>query len=125
VDVALVNFDEPAETREFEKGRFELYRVGPATLGRATYEPGWKWSEHVGPATGATSCQVEHVGLVLSGQAVAKMDDGTEVVMRAGDFFYVPPGHDSWVVGDEPYVSLHIMGSESYAATPASPARPA
>jgi quercetin dioxygenase-like cupin family protein len=116
VDLALVNFDEPAETRRFEKGRFDLYRVGPATLGRATYEPGWKWSEHVGATTGETSCQVEHVGLVLSGEAVAKMDDGREVVMRAGDFFYIPPGHDSWVVGQEPYVSLHIMGSEEYAS---------
>jgi quercetin dioxygenase-like cupin family protein len=115
MDLQLVNFDEPAETRRFEKGRFDVYRVGPATLGRATYEPGWKWSEHVGPLTGETSCQVEHVGLVLSGEAVAKMDDGTEVVMRPGDFFYVPPGHDSWVVGDEPYVSLHIMGSDEYA----------
>jgi quercetin dioxygenase-like cupin family protein len=115
VDLSLVNFDEPAETRRFDKGRFDLYRVGPATLGRATYEPGWKWSDHVGAATGETSCQVEHVGLVLSGAAVAKMDDGREVVMRAGDFFYIPPGHDSWVVGDEPYVSLHIVGSETYA----------
>jgi quercetin dioxygenase-like cupin family protein len=58
------------------------------------------------------------VGLVLSGQAVAKMDDGTEHLMKAGDFFYVPPGHDSWVVGEEPYVSLHILGSEDYAAAP-------
>jgi quercetin dioxygenase-like cupin family protein len=115
VDPQLVNFDEPAETRQFEKGRFDLYRVGPSTLGRATYEPGWKWSEHVGASSGESSCQVEHVGLVLSGAAVAKMDDGSELVMRAGDFFFIPPGHDSWVVGDEPYVSLHIMGSEDYA----------
>ena len=110
-----MNFDRPTETRTFEKGRFELYRVGPATLGRATYEPGWKWSAHVGAETGQTSCQVEHVGLVLSGSAVAAMDDGREFVMNAGDFFYIPPGHDSWVVGDDPYVSLHIMGSEDYA----------
>jgi quercetin dioxygenase-like cupin family protein len=116
MDLTLINLDSPTETRTFEKGRFELYRVGPMTLGRATYEPGWKWSEHVGAATGARSCRVEHVGLVLSGRAVAAMDDGTEKVMSAGDFFYVPPGHDSWVVGDEPYVSLHIMGSEDYAS---------
>ncbi len=115
MDLTLVNLDHPAEVRTFEKGRFELYRIGPMTLGRATYEPGWKWSEHVGPATGETSCRVEHVGLVLGGQAVAKMDDGTEKVMRAGDLFHVPPGHDSWVVGTEPYVSLHIMGGEDYA----------
>jgi Cupin domain len=115
-NLELINFDNPTEVRTFEKGRFELYRVGPMTLGRATYEPGWKWSEHIGRGTGESSCQVEHVGLVLRGEAVAKMDDGAEVVMRAGDFFYVPPGHDSWVVGDEPYGSLHILGSEDYGA---------
>lgn len=115
MDLELINFDEPAETRRFEKGRFDLYRVGPATLGRATYEPGWRWSVHIGATTGESLCQVEHVGLVLSGQAAVRMDDGTERVMKQGDFFYVPPGHDSWVVGDEPYVSLHIVGSESYA----------
>ncbi len=117
MDLQLVSFEDPAEVRTFEKGKFELYRVGPTTVGRATYEPGWRWSEHVGKTSGDSSCQVEHVGLVLSGQAVAKMDDGRQIVMRAGEFFYVPPGHDSWVVGDEPYVSLHILGSESYAAS--------
>lgn len=117
MDLALVSLDEPDEVRTFPLGRFEVYRIGPMTLGRATYEPGWRWSEHAGATTGERSCMVEHVGLVLSGQAVARMDDGTEKVMRAGELFYVPPGHDSWVVGDEPYVSLHIMGSEGYAAT--------
>ena len=116
MDLRLVSLDEPSETRTFEKGKFELYEVGPATIGRATYEPGWKWSEHVGPGLGKTSCDVEHVGLVVSGRAAARMDDGTEVVMEPGQFFYIPPGHDSWVVGDEPYVSLHVMGSEGYAA---------
>ena len=116
MDLALVPLDAPTEAREFEKGRFEVYAVGPMTLGRATYEPGWRWSEHVGPATGEASCPVEHVGLVVSGRAAVRMDDGTERVMEPGEFFYVPPGHDSWVVGDEPYVSLHIMGSEDYAA---------
>jgi quercetin dioxygenase-like cupin family protein len=116
VDLTLVNFDSPDETRTFEKGRFELYRVGPNTVGRATYEPGWRWSEHVGAPAGEGSCKVEHVGLVLSGRAAVRMDDGTERVMGPGDLFHVPPGHDSWVVGDEPYVSLHIVGGENYAA---------
>ena len=116
MDLKLVNLDSPDETREFEKGRFETYSVGPMTLGRATYEPGWKWSEHVGMAAGETSCQVEHVGFVVSGRAMAAMDDGTEKVMGPGDFFYVPPGHDSWVVGDEPYVSLHFLDAEHYAS---------
>ncbi|HEX2411331.1 MAG TPA: cupin domain-containing protein [Solirubrobacteraceae bacterium] len=116
MDLTLIDFDSPTETRTFEKGRFEVYVVGPMTLGRATYEPGWRWSEHVGAATGERSCQVEHVGLVLAGQAAVRMDDGTERVMREGEFFYVPPGHDSWVVGEVPYVSVHLMGSETYAA---------
>jgi quercetin dioxygenase-like cupin family protein len=115
MDLTLVHLSEPKEVRTFEKGRFEVYEVGPTTLGRATYEPGWRWSEHVGAATGEALCQVEHVGLVLGGQAAVKMADGEERIMREGEFFFVPPGHDSWVVGDEPYVSLHIMGSESYA----------
>jgi hypothetical protein len=117
MDLTLVNLDSPTETRSFEKGRFDVYRVGPMTLGRATYEPGWKWSEHVGAPLGESSCQIEHVGLVLSGRAMASMDDGTERVMEPGDFFHVPPGHDSWVVGDEPYVSLHFLGGEDYAAS--------
>jgi quercetin dioxygenase-like cupin family protein len=115
MDLTLVNLGSPSETRTFEKGRFETYVIGPMTLGRATYEPGWRWSEHVGAASGESSCQVEHVGLVLEGQAAVRMNDGTERVMSAGDFFHVPPGHDSWVVGDEPYVSLHIVGGETYA----------
>jgi quercetin dioxygenase-like cupin family protein len=117
MDLTLINLEHPTEVRTFTKGRFELYNVGPMMLGRASYEPGWKWSEHVGPLTGEKLCQVEHVGLVLSGSAVVKMEDGDEIVMRAGDFFFVPPGHDSWVVGDEPYVSLHVMGSNEYAAS--------
>jgi quercetin dioxygenase-like cupin family protein len=115
MEVTLINFDSPSERRTFENGHFELYRVGPMTLGRATYEPGWVWSQHVGAQSGETSCQLEHVGLVLSGRAAVRMDDGTERVMETGDFFHILPGHDSWVVGDEPYISLHIVGSEDYA----------
>lgn len=107
-------FSEPDETREFELGRFEVIRVGKMTLGRASYAPGWRWSEHVGASTGAKSCHVEHVGLVVSGRAMIAMDDGTEVEVGAGDLFWVPPGHDSWVVGEEPYVSLHFLGAEEY-----------
>jgi hypothetical protein len=112
----LKRFETPDEVREFEKGRFELVRLGPMTIGRATYQPGWKWSEHVGRATGATHCLVEHVGLVLSGHAVAAMADGTIHDLLPGIAFYIPPvPHDSWVVGDEPYVSLHFMGADHYA----------
>src|SRR5262245_61921126 len=104
--VILKRFEAPDETRVFVKGRFELVRLGGITIGRATYEPGWKWSLHVGPSTGATRCMVEHVGLVLSGTATAAFDDGRVVELNAGELFYIPPiPHDSWVVGDTPYIS--------------------
>jgi mannose-6-phosphate isomerase-like protein (cupin superfamily) len=111
----IKRFEEAEEVRRFEHGVFELVQIGGMTVGRASYEPGWKWSEHVGE-TPEDRCQVEHVGLVVSGRAVALMDDGTEVVMEPGDLFAIPPGHDSWVVGDEPYVSLHLLGAEDYAS---------
>jgi hypothetical protein len=114
-EVILKRFDNPDEVRTFEKGKFELVKVGGMTIGRATYDPGWKWSVHVGKATGAKSCSVEHIGMVVSGTATAAMDDGRIVEMKAGDLFYIAPGHDSWVVGDQPYVSLHFMGAEQYA----------
>jgi hypothetical protein len=113
--VILKQFETPDEVREMEKGRFEVVRLGGMTIGRATYEPGWRWSEHVGRAQGAKLCEVEHVGMVIAGQATAAMRDGTVLVMSEGDIFYVPPGHDSWVVGTEPYVSLHFMGADEYA----------
>jgi quercetin dioxygenase-like cupin family protein len=116
LDVVLKRFDRPDEVRRFPKGTFELVRIGGVVIGRATYEPGWKWSVDVGRALGQTSCDVEHVGLVLTGSATAAMDDGRVITMTAGDVFYIPPGHDSWVVGNEPYVSLHLMGAAEYAA---------
>jgi hypothetical protein len=114
--VTLKRFEAPDETRVLVKGKFEVIHVGGMTIGRATYEPGWKWSEHVGPVVGATRCSVEHVGLVLSGCATAAFDDGGLVLLQAGQAFYIPPvPHDSWVIGDEPYVSLHFLGADRYA----------
>jgi quercetin dioxygenase-like cupin family protein len=116
VEVILKRFEQPDEIREFELGRFELVHLGGMTVGRATYQPGWTWSVHVGAALGQSSCQVEHVGMVVSGRATAAMDSGEVIEMRAGDVFYIPPGHDSWVVGDESYVSLHFLGADHYAS---------
>ncbi|MGH2539484.1 MAG: cupin domain-containing protein [Actinomycetota bacterium] len=120
MELAIERFEQPVERREFPLGIFELVELGGMTVGRASYEPGWKWSEHVGAATGATSCDVEHVGIVVSGRAAVRMDDGTEFVMEPGDLFAIPGGHDSWVVGDEPYVSLHLQGATTYAASEGS-----
>jgi hypothetical protein len=111
----LKRFENPDEVRLFEKGKFEIVHVGGMTIGRASYNPGWKWSQHVAPIAGAPLCEVEHVGMVVSGRAVAAFSDGTQVEMAPGDLFYIPPvAHDSWVVGDEAYVSLHFLGADHY-----------
>jgi len=110
VAVLIKRCQKPDEVRTFEKGQFELIKIGGMTIGRATYEPGWKWSQHVAPVAGTALCQVEHIGMVISGQAACAMADGRSYVMKPGDIFYIGPGHDSWVVGDEPYVSLHFLG---------------
>ena len=116
MDVILKSFESPDETRNFEKGRFEVVKIGGLTIGRATYEPGWKWSVHVGPQAGASRCNVEHVGLVISGTAVAAFEDGRIIELKPGLLFYIPSEpHDSWVLGDQLYVSLHFLGADSYA----------
>ena len=116
ISVILKRFEAPDEVREMILGRFEVVRIGGLTVGRATYQPGWRWSAHVGPAVGAGRCSVEHVGLVVSGVATAAFADGRVIELRPGDLFYIPPEpHDSWVVGDEPYVSLHFLGADRYA----------
>ena len=114
-DVLVKRFESPDDVRVFPKGTFELLRLGDMTIGRATYQPGWKWSIDVGTELGSSMCSVEHVGMVISGSAAVAMEDGTVIEMTAGQVFYIAPGHDSWVTGDEPYVSLHFMGAEAYA----------
>lgn len=116
ITVILKRFEHPDETRILVKGKFELVSLGGMTIGRATYEPGWRWSDHVGPAVGTTRCNVAHVGMVLAGIATVAFDDGRVIELHAGDLFHVPTvPHDSWVVGDEQYISLHFMGAEQYA----------
>ncbi len=116
VAVILKRFETPDETRIMAKGKFEVVHLGGLTIGRASYEPGWKWSLHVGPGVKAQRCSVEHVGLVLSGSAAVAFEDGRVSHLRAGELFYIPPvPHDSWVIGDEPYVSLHFLGADHYA----------
>jgi len=114
MDVTLKRFDNPDEVRTFTRGKFEIVHIGGMTLGRATYEPGWKWSEHVGRVLGQKTCDVEHIGIVIQGRATAAMNDRRVIEIQAGDIFHVAPGHDSWVIGDEPYVSPHLMGAGTY-----------
>lgn len=94
MNVDLKRFDNPDEVRTSEKGKFEILHIGGMTIGRATYQPGWKWSAHVGAALGKASCDVEHVGMVISGRATAAMRDGSVKEMKTGDVFYIAPGHD-------------------------------
>lgn len=112
----VVATTEPDDVRTFPFGYFELFSIGGQQFGRAVYAPGWRWSEHVAPLAGTATCQVEHVGLVTAGQAAVRMDDGTEVTIATGDFFSIPAGHDSWVLGDDDYISLHFLGAQQYAA---------
>jgi hypothetical protein len=115
-EAILKRFENPDEVRVFDKGRFEIVHIGGMTIGRASYQPGWKWSQDVAPLAGTPLCEVEHVGLVVSGRAVAAFADGKQMELTPGNLFYIPPvAHDSWVVGDEPYVSLHFMGAAHYA----------
>lgn len=116
IDVILKRFESPDDVRTFVKGKFEIIHIGGVTIGRATYEPGWKWSEHIGPTIGFSRCSVQHVGFVLQGCATAAFEDGQVVELRAGEAFHIPPiPHDSWVVGSEQYVSLHFLGADEYA----------
>src|SRR5260370_27511572 len=92
-DFLIKRFEQPDEVRTFEKGKFEIVKIGSMSIGRASYKPGWKCSPHVGAATGATLCEVEHVGMVVSGRAACRMKDGRSYEMRAGALFYIAPGH--------------------------------
>ena len=115
-EVIVKRFENPDEVREFAKGKFELVNIGGMTIGRATYEPGWKWSVDVGPNVGAKLCSVEHLGLVLEGTATVAFDDGRVWELTPGTLFHIPPEpHDSWVIGDERDVSLHFLGAGHYA----------
>src|SRR5712692_351803 len=95
----LRRFDDPDDTRTFARGSFAIIRIAGMVLGRARYEPGWKWSEHVAPLAGTASCQVAHLGFVVEGRAAVRMDGGSEHELNAGDIFQIAPGHDSWVIG--------------------------
>ncbi|MBZ4323519.1 cupin domain-containing protein [Streptomyces huiliensis] len=111
------SFDAPEEVRPFEggKGRMELVSLGTGPVGRGTFEPGWRWSSHVKPIAGTDSCQAAHTAYVASGRIRVVMDDGQEEEFGPGDVMSCPPGHDAWVVGDEPCVMLDWQGVADYA----------
>ena len=115
-DVEVKSFDSPDEVREFEgKGKADVVNIGGRTVGRGTFEPGWRWSEHVKPIAGTDSCQAPHFGYVVSGRMKVVMDDGIEGEAGPGDVVYIEPSHDAWIVGDEPCVFVDWQGFETYA----------
>src|SRR5512135_2363602 len=109
------SFSSPKEVRTFDKGRLELITIGDVTIGRAVFEPGWKWSESVKPIAKTKSCEAPHFQYHVSGVLHVVMDDGTEKELRPGDVSLLPSGHDAWVIGEEPVVVVDFQGMADYA----------
>ncbi len=109
------SYSKPDETRKFDKGQIDILTVNGVTFGRATFQPGWKWSTSVKPLAKTDSCEIPHTQYVISGQMRVVMDDGTEIDFKAGDVGFLPPGHDAWVVGNEPFVAIDVTGMKDYA----------
>jgi hypothetical protein len=105
----------PEEVRKFDRGKLELVNVGGATIGRAVFEPGWRWSTSVKPIVNTKSCEAPHFQYHVSGTLKVLMDDGMERELKAGDVSLLPSGHDAWVVGDEPVVVVDFQGMVDYA----------
>ena len=113
MEVKNLNF--PEETRNFDKGKLDLVKIGGAMVGRAIFQPGWKWSESVKPVAKTKSCEAPHFQYHVSGTIRVRMDDGTERDLKPGDVSLLPSGHDAWVVGDDPVVVVDFQGMRDYA----------
>jgi mannose-6-phosphate isomerase-like protein (cupin superfamily) len=107
--------DKPDELRAPDKTRVEVNRLGNYTLGRFVFQPGWRWSECVKPVVKTESCQVAHVGYVVSGSITVRMNDGSQTTVESGMSYTIPPGHDAWVEGKEPFIGVEMMSAEIYA----------
>lgn len=116
-DLKKMSFDTPEEVRPFvdDKGQVELVNQSAGAVGRATFQPGWRWSEHVKPLAGTDSCLAAHRGYFVSGRMKVVMDDGEEEEFEEGDFAVIPAGHDAWVIGEEPCVVIDWQGFADYA----------
>ena len=115
------SFSVPDEVRKFDKGKLELVNIGGATIGRAVFEPGWRWSTSVKPIVNTKSCEAPHFQYHVSGTIKVLMDDGTEKEFKAGDVSLLPSGHDAWVVGNEPVVVVDFQGMADYATRMSRP----
>lgn len=113
--IMVKSFDAPEETRRFDKGRVELVKFDGVTIGKAIFEPGWKWSESLKPLVKTKNCLAPHFQYHISGTLKVVMEDGTEKELKAGDVSLLPPGHDAWVIGNEPVVVVDFQGMADYA----------
>ena len=109
------HLNSPDETRSFEKGKMEVVKVAGGTVGRLTFQPGWRWSKHMKANAGTKSCEAPHFQYHLAGRLAIKMDDGTEFEAGPGDVTSLPSGHDAWVIGNEPVVVVDWHGATNYA----------
>ena len=109
------DFASPDEVRSPEKTTIDVVNVGSTEVGRLTFEPGWRWSECIKPVVGTESCQAEHLGYAVSGRIHITHEDGTETDIGAGEAYLIMPGHDAWVVGDEPFVGVEFKSAATYA----------
>lgn len=115
VKLSKKNLGKPDKTTEFPHGRLEHVSLDDNTsLARVVLQPGWKWSQDVRPQAKTESCQSHHIQYILSGRLMIAMDDGTKTEIEAGDFVVIPPGHDAWVVGNEPFVAVDFSGLKEY-----------
>jgi hypothetical protein len=105
----------PDEVRTPNKTRVEVVQLEGFTIGRFNFEPGWCWSECVKPVVKTDQCQVSHVGYAVSGRITVRMKDGTEKTIVAGESYTIPPGHDAWVEGNQPFVGIEVMSANVYA----------
>jgi 3',5'-cyclic AMP phosphodiesterase CpdA len=108
--IEVKNTGKPDERRDFPRGHLDVLDLTGLTFGVATFDPGWRWSESIGPLVGTASCQTHHNGYALQGSLRVRMDDGEEADIHPGDVFVIPPGHDAWVVGDEQFLAFDFAG---------------
>ena len=112
------SFDSPEETRSIQKGQIEVVKLGDVTVMRTRFEPGWRWSECIKPVVNTDSCQNSHVGFCVSGKLTVETTDGGRIDIAAGDSYTIPPGHDAWVEGGDPFVGVEFLSAAAYAKLP-------
>ncbi|WOH17063.1 cupin domain-containing protein [Paenarthrobacter sp. GOM3] len=114
-NLEVKSHNSPDETRHPDKTTLDLVTVGDYTIGRMTFEPGWTWADCIKPVVGTDSCQLSHVGFCVSGKLDVETNDGGRISISAGDSYTIPPGHNAWVVGDQPFQGVEFVSGAEFA----------